>query len=113
MSATETENLYEVLQVSPNAEPEVIEAAYRRLARKYHPDVSSSPIAAERMRELAAAYEVLRNGSRRAAYDAAFTPARPATSTARRRRTRGRAWRVMPLTVWTLAAVLLVIFVAL
>jgi curved DNA-binding protein CbpA len=47
----------------------VIEAAYRRLARKYHPDVSQSPNAEARMRELNAAYEVLRDPTRRADYD--------------------------------------------
>jgi curved DNA-binding protein CbpA len=62
-------NLYEELQVSPNAEPEVIEAAFKRLARKYHPDVSGDPASSERMRRLAYAYEVLRDPRRRAAYD--------------------------------------------
>ena len=36
-------NPYKVLQVDPEAEDEVIEAAYRRLARKYHPDVATVP----------------------------------------------------------------------
>ena len=57
---------YDILQVSPNAEQEVIEAAYRRLARKYHPDVNRDPNAADRMRELNEAYEVLGGASRRA-----------------------------------------------
>jgi hypothetical protein len=60
---------YKVLQVDPSAEQEVIEAAYRRLARKYHPDLNRAPDAAERMRELGAAYDVLRNPVRRAQYD--------------------------------------------
>ena len=47
----------------------MIEAAYRRLARKYHPDVNRSPDAELRMRELNAAYEVLRRPDQRAAYD--------------------------------------------
>jgi hypothetical protein len=58
-----------VLQVDPSAEPEVIEAAFRRLARKYHPDVNPEPGAAVRMRELSAAYDVLRDAGRRAEYD--------------------------------------------
>jgi len=62
-------SLYEILQVDPQAEPEVLEAAYRRLARKYHPDVSGSAAAVERMKELNAAYEVLRDPGRRAEYD--------------------------------------------
>lgn len=60
---------YEVLQVQPSADWEVIEAAYRRLARKYHPDVNRSPEAGQRMRELNAAYEVLCNPTLRRDYD--------------------------------------------
>ena len=36
-------DFYEVLQVSPRAEPEVVRAAYRILARKYHPDLGGDP----------------------------------------------------------------------
>ena len=63
---------YGILQVSPNAEQEVIEAAYRQLARKYHPDVYSGPDAAQRMRELNEAYEVLGDPRKRAEYRAAL-----------------------------------------
>lgn len=62
-------DLYEVLQVRPNAEPEVIDAAFRGLTRKYHPDVNPSTEATETMGRLTAAYEVLRDPDRRAAYD--------------------------------------------
>jgi hypothetical protein len=62
---------YRVLQVDPQAEEEVIEAAYRRLARKYHPDVYAGPDAAERMRELNLAYSVLRDPTKRQEYDEA------------------------------------------
>jgi hypothetical protein len=62
-------SLYEVLQVDRRAEPEVVEAAYRRLARKYHPDTSGLDDGGRRMMELSAAYEVLRDQARRAAYD--------------------------------------------
>jgi hypothetical protein len=62
-------SLYEILQVDRRAEPEIVEAAYRRLARKYHPDVSGSDAAGRRMTEINAAYEVLRDPLRRAAYD--------------------------------------------
>jgi curved DNA-binding protein len=61
--------LCEVLQVDPRAEAEIVEAAYRRLAQKYHPDVSNAPSAERRMKEINAAYEVLRDPLRRAAYD--------------------------------------------
>src|SRR5262249_26008902 len=62
-------NLYDVLQVSVNAGPEVIRAAYRALAREYHPDVNPSPEAARHMRQLNAAYHVLSDPARRARYD--------------------------------------------
>ncbi len=60
---------YEILQVSPRAEAEVVAAAYRRLSRKYHPDVDHSPAAQAHQAELNAAYEVLSDSARRAAYD--------------------------------------------
>jgi DnaJ domain len=60
---------YQVLQVDPQAEPEILEAAYRRLARKYHPDVATWPDAGVRMKEINAAYAVLRDPRQRAAYD--------------------------------------------
>src|SRR5262245_30574798 len=64
-----SEDLYKILQVDPEADTEVIEAAYRRLARKYHPDVNASPDAELRMRDLNSAYQVLRHADQRAAYD--------------------------------------------
>ena len=60
---------YSVLQVSEHADPEVIDAAYRALARKWHPDVNGDPGAADHMRALNAAYHVLRDPDRRARYD--------------------------------------------
>src|ERR1051326_8559359 len=63
------EDLYEVLELSPNARREVIQAAYRALARACHPDLNGSPWAEHRMRQLNGAYEVLNDPSRRAAYD--------------------------------------------
>ena len=63
-------SLYDLLQVSPRADPQVIQAAYRVLARNYHPDVSSDPEAVRLIRELNAAYEVLSDPARRAVYDA-------------------------------------------
>jgi preprotein translocase subunit Sec63 len=61
---------YRILQVHPGAEREVVDAAYRKLAAKYHPDVSQVSNAAERMKQINIAYEVLSDPSRRAAYDA-------------------------------------------
>jgi curved DNA-binding protein CbpA len=60
---------YKILQVDPEAEDEVIAAAYRRLARKYHPDTAIGAEAAGRMEAINAAWEVLGNPKRRAAHD--------------------------------------------
>ena len=63
-------DFYGILQVHPRAEKEVIDAAYRRLAAKYHPDVSQLSDATERMKQINTAYEVLSDPVKRAAYDA-------------------------------------------
>lgn len=64
---------YKALQVDPEAEDEVIAAAYRRLARKYHPDAVGDPesaaTAAGRMAALNAAWELIGDPVRRAAFD--------------------------------------------
>lgn len=65
----ENEDLYEILQVHPAAQQEVVEAAYRRLIRIYHPDVNDSPNAEEITIRLNQAYEVLRDPITRASYD--------------------------------------------
>ncbi len=80
------QDCYKILQVDPKAEPEVIEGAYRRLARKYHPDVNKHPDAAQRMKEINLAYEVLSDPQKRAAYDrsrAACSASPRASSSAR------------------------------
>jgi DnaJ-class molecular chaperone len=61
---------YRVLQVTPNAEQEVIQAAFRALALKYHPDRDRTMRAQRRMLELNAAYSLLRDAAARAAWDA-------------------------------------------
>jgi len=60
---------YEVLQVSPNADADVIHTAYKRLALNYHPDRNHEPDAHEKMRVLNEAYETLSKPERRRAYD--------------------------------------------
>lgn len=61
---------YKVLQVDPEAEDEVIQAAYRRLAQKYHPDLAGEGAeAARRMKAINAAWETLRDPVRRRAFD--------------------------------------------
>ena len=62
-------DLYRVLNVDPGADAEVIRVAYRVLARRDHPDVSADPAASSKMVELNAAFEVLGDAERRAAYD--------------------------------------------
>jgi curved DNA-binding protein CbpA len=59
---------YKTLQVDPEADPEVIQAAYRRLAQKFHPDVAGTA-SSERMATINTAWEILRDPERRAAYD--------------------------------------------
>jgi|SRR5690606_21615242 curved DNA-binding protein len=60
---------YQILGVARDASEEDIRKAYRRLARKYHPDVSKEPNAEERFKEIGEAYEVLKDKDKRAAYD--------------------------------------------
>ena len=60
---------YEILQVHPSAEPEVIKAAYDRLARKYHPDVTDGYASGDRIAEINEAFSVLSDPEKRAAFD--------------------------------------------
>jgi curved DNA-binding protein CbpA len=60
---------YKLLQVDPEADPEIIVAAYRRLARRYHPDVSASGEAAAMMVALNLARDTLLDPARRAQLD--------------------------------------------
>jgi curved DNA-binding protein CbpA len=60
---------YKTLQVDSEAEDEVIAAAYRRLARKYHPDVATGAESARRMAALNVAWEQIGDPVRRAAFD--------------------------------------------
>ncbi len=75
---------YKTLQVDPEAEDEVIVAAYRRLAMKYHPDKGGGKEAETRMAAINAAWERIGDPARRAAFDrerqveAALARARPA-----------------------------------
>jgi curved DNA-binding protein len=67
--SVEFRDYYKVLGVGRNATAEQIKSAWRRLARKYHPDVSKEADAEARFKELQEAYEVLRDPEKRSAYD--------------------------------------------
>lgn len=66
----EYRDYYAVLGVDRKASAADIKKAYRRLARKYHPDVNTEPDAEDRFKEVGEAYEVLSDPEKRAAYDA-------------------------------------------
>tara|TARA_B100001146_G_scaffold184203_1_gene167153 strand:+ start:305 stop:601 length:297 start_codon:yes stop_codon:yes gene_type:complete len=63
------ENLYELLRVSENADQEIIQAAYRRLILRYHPDRSSEPNAAEMTQRLNDAYAILSDPAQKVEYE--------------------------------------------
>ncbi|MBN8690583.1 MAG: DnaJ domain-containing protein [Armatimonadetes bacterium] len=63
-------SLYEILGVDPKAKSQTLRNAYRRLARKYHPDINPDPVAHERMAQINMAFETLNDPSRRMEYDA-------------------------------------------
>lgn len=65
----EFQDYYKTLGVGREASNEEIKKAYRRLARKYHPDVSQEPDAETKFKEVAEAYEVLRDPDKRKMYD--------------------------------------------
>jgi curved DNA-binding protein len=60
---------YEILGVTRGTDADEVKRAYRKLARKYHPDVSKEKNAEEKFKEVQEAYEVLRDADKRAAYD--------------------------------------------
>ena len=65
----EFKDYYQILGVKSDADSKEIKSAYRKLARKYHPDVNPEPGAEEKFKEVAEAYEVLKDPGRRAEYD--------------------------------------------
>jgi curved DNA-binding protein CbpA len=78
---TDQPDLYKLLQVDSEADPEVIQAAYRRLALKFHPDAGGGPDSAARMVAINAAWEVLGDPVRRSTYDRLRVQASSAGST--------------------------------
>jgi curved DNA-binding protein len=73
----EFKDYYKVMGVARDATEAQIKQAYRRLARKYHPDVSKERDAEARFKEVGEAYEVLRSPEKRAAYDQLGSGPRP------------------------------------
>jgi curved DNA-binding protein len=65
----EYKDYYKIMGLAKDATPDEIKRAYRKLARKYHPDVSKEPGAEAKFKELGEAYEVLKDPQKRAAYD--------------------------------------------
>src|SRR5438105_3223891 len=93
------ESLYDILGVAKDAKPEQIRKTYRKLARKHHPDVNPGDQAAEeKFKKVSAAYDVLSDAKKRAAYDefgdaslsGGFDPEQARAYAAQRER-RGRA----------------------
>lgn len=64
-----TKDYYKIMGISRDATDTEIKTAYRKLARKYHPDISQEPNAEEKFKELGEAYEVLKDPKKRKAYD--------------------------------------------
>lgn len=60
---------YKILGVEPTADDSTIKAAYRKLARKYHPDVSKEKDAETKFKDVSEAYEALKSADKRAEYD--------------------------------------------
>jgi curved DNA-binding protein len=73
----EFKDYYKVMGVARDATDAQIKQAYRKLARKFHPDVSKEPDAEARFKEVGEAYEVLRTPEKRAAYDQLGSGPRP------------------------------------
>jgi len=66
------ETYYDILGVSPEATPEEVRAAYRKLVKQYHPDINPDPDAQERFIAIQQAYETLIDPDARARYDLAL-----------------------------------------
>lgn len=83
MAFNKVENYYEILGVSVDSTTAQVKTAYRKLARKYHPDINKSPDAIERFKQITQAYEILSNPQTREKYNilnGIFKPEKTKTS---------------------------------
>src|SRR6185436_7540775 len=69
MAKADSRDPYEILEVAPGAQPEAIEAAYRRLARQYHPDLHPDEESHNRMKDINWARDILRDPAQRGDWD--------------------------------------------
>ena len=113
------EDWYDVLEVHRAADSRAVDVAYRRLARRFHPDVNASAAATETMQRLNDAYAVLSDPARRAAYDrrrCERTAADPERQARRPRQGREEWERAVDARAWTSerfgAVLLLVVLIA-
>lgn len=83
---------YEVMGLSPEASEKEIKMAYRRLARKYHPDLNKEPGAEEQFKSLGEAYEILKDQDKRKAYDQALQDAQYGRTHHTQSHQNGQAW---------------------
>lgn len=67
-----TEDAYQLLGISPDADPETIKKAYRALARQWHPDVNQSANAVDYFRRITEAFEILMDPAQRLRHDTQF-----------------------------------------
>src|SRR5258706_8581028 len=82
MAKVDSRDPYQILEVAPGARPEAIEAAYRRLARKYHPDLHPDAESHNRMKDINWARDILRDPVQRGDWDARQGAARPEAAAA-------------------------------
>ncbi|MCB9136209.1 MAG: J domain-containing protein [Anaerolineales bacterium] len=74
MTSLAMKNYYNILQVDPKADKEIIEVVYKKLAFRYHPDRNKTPSALIKMQDINEAYEVLRDPASRRNFDVTFSP---------------------------------------
>ena len=67
--ATQKRDVYEILGISKSASQDEIKSAYRKLAKKYHPDLNKEPGAEEKFKEVQEAYDILSDEKKKQLYE--------------------------------------------